>query len=84
MTVALAVLAALVAAQLYFGVEAWMLKYFEWSEPVRQASVRTVHVLIGHLIFATTTAANLLVYQATTASAVQRLAVSTGRLEGAA
>jgi cytochrome c oxidase assembly protein subunit 15 len=44
-------LAVLVAVQLVLGVEAWMSKYFA-TDLVLQAATRTLHVLVGFLVFA--------------------------------
>jgi cytochrome c oxidase assembly protein subunit 15 len=71
-------LAALVAGQLMLGVEAWMFKYFA-SALVTQAVIRTAHVLMGALTFATSVVVTL---QAHRRPLVPALAGS--RLEGAA
>jgi cytochrome c oxidase assembly protein subunit 15 len=45
-------LAALVSVQLLLGVEAWMVKYLAVASPPQQAAIRTLHVLVGFLVFA--------------------------------
>jgi cytochrome c oxidase assembly protein subunit 15 len=82
-SIALALLVLLTAGQLYLGVEAWMLKYFEWSQPMTQALVRTLHVMIGHLILATSVVAALLLRQSAFAAA-SHFSMPAQCLEGAA
>jgi cytochrome c oxidase assembly protein subunit 15 len=52
------ILAFMVAMQLFLGVEAWMFKYLV-AGLHEQAVVRTAHVLIGALIFATSVVVTL-------------------------
>jgi cytochrome c oxidase assembly protein subunit 15 len=72
-----AILAALVVLQLALGVEAWMQKYFLASAPLVQASVRTTHVLTGHLTLAAAVTVALQVHRrVATATAPEREAVA--------
>jgi hypothetical protein len=83
LTVAIMVLLVLVPVQLLLGVEAFMLKYLASSGPAEQALVRTVHVLLGHLILATSMVVTLEVHRRAAPVAVSTSA-PVSRLEGAA
>ena len=76
------ILAILVGVQLYLGVEAWMFKYLA-SGLVTQAITRTAHVLTGSLVLAAAVVVTLMAFRVKGGS-VQAVALSRGRLEGAA
>ncbi len=82
-------LAALLVLQLALGAEAWLLRYGSGVPPevqpvtVRQAVVRTAHVLLGSWVLATSAVVTLQVYRRT-ATAPEAATVPLSRLEGAA
>jgi cytochrome c oxidase assembly protein subunit 15 len=83
-TIAATLLDLFVAFQLLLGTEAWMMKYFAASAPAMQALIRTAHVLMGHLILASTVVTTLYVFRLTAVASVQVLPDAVNRLEGAA
>jgi cytochrome c oxidase assembly protein subunit 15 len=84
LTIATMLLILLVAGQLLLGIEAWMMKFLTASAPAAQALVRTGHVLMGHLILATTVVVTLHSFRLTAAVPVQVVSDPVDRLEGAA
>jgi cytochrome c oxidase assembly protein subunit 15 len=75
-------LVALVIAQLLMGVEAWMLRYTA-AGVGHEVGVRTAHVLLGSLIFATTVVVTLQARRRV-ALAIEGVDGSSEQLEGAA
>jgi hypothetical protein len=61
-----------------------MMKYLTASAPATQALVRTAHVLMGHLILATTAVVTLYIFRWTALVPVQVVPNPVNRLEGAA
>lgn len=86
---AVALLAALVGVQLFFGVEALFFRFSAGMLPelqsvtLPQALVRTIHVLLGSCILATSVVVTLRGRRRTNLT-VQLAAAPTSRLEGAA
>jgi cytochrome c oxidase assembly protein subunit 15 len=62
LTLAVSCLAALVAVQLFLGVEAWMVRMTA-VDVTAQAVIRTAHVLVGSLIFAAALVTTLQAYR---------------------
>jgi cytochrome c oxidase assembly protein subunit 15 len=81
-TAPVVLLAALVGVQLFLGVEAWMAR-FTYVSPVRQAVVRSAHVLTGSLVWATSVVVTLRAH-CRLAWTIKPAAAPVGRLEGAA
>jgi hypothetical protein len=61
-----------------------MMKFLTSSSPTAQALVRTGHVLMGHLILATSVVATLQILRLTAVAPVQVVTKPVDRLEGAA
>jgi cytochrome c oxidase assembly protein subunit 15 len=84
LSIAAMVLILFVAVQLLLGTEAWMMRFLTASAPAAQALVRTSHVLMGHLILATSVVATLHIWRLTATATVQIAADPVHQLEGAA
>jgi heme A synthase len=67
LVVAATILAGLVGVQIMMGIEAWMLRW-QPASPASQVWIKTVHVLLGYLIFATAVVVVLQAFRQTVAA----------------